>query len=220
METKVCCGCGLEKTLDEFYQDKRHAYGRGALCRKCVKKYNVDYYKKNRTRVLAHSAEQRRLNGSAINARQKEVLYLKGKCMPMDKNRECPVFLGVYVAETVLSGFFGHVKRMPYANPGYDFICGKGFKIDVKSSCYRVRAQRRNSWKFGIDQNAVADYFLCIGFDDRKSLNPLHVWLIPGNLINKKQSISIVDSESSLLKWKEFERPIDRVVSCCDKMHK
>lgn len=134
----------------------------------------------------------------------------------MKTNRECPVFLGVYVAENILSKIYKNVIRMPYANPEYDFICGKGYKIDVKSSCIHKNNFNYNSWSFTINKNIIADYFLCLGFDNRNDLNPIHIWLIPGYIINYKNNQRI--SESKLSKWEKYEQPIDKIISCCNTM--
>lgn len=56
--------------------------------------------------------------------------------MPLGENRSCASFLGVCVAEKVLDGYFDNLVRMPYGNVGYDYVCGKGFKIDVKTHVF------------------------------------------------------------------------------------
>lgn len=91
----------------------------------------------------------------------------------MRTNKKCPMFLGCHVAERVLSYVFKDVERMPLNNKGFDFICNKGFKVDVKSAC-----SNNNTYQFSILCNKIADYFLLIGFDSRDSLNPQHMWLI------------------------------------------
>ena len=126
-------------------------------------------------------------------------------------NTECSMYLGVDIAENVLSKVFNDVEVMPPNNPGYDFICNKGKKIDVKSACLR---DTYTAWNFSIKYNTVADYFLCIAFDNRKDLNPLHIWLIPGNLINKNSGKTI--SESTLYKWNKYELDITKTIECCD----
>lgn len=130
-------------------------------------------------------------------------------------NPDCTVFLGVVVAEKVLSKVFKNVQRMPPNNPGYDFICGKGFKIDVKSACIE---KNTNRWAFNIKRNQVSDYFLCLAFDNRKDLNPEHIWLIPGSLLNNLMNASI--ARSTLEKWSQYELidKLDDVVTCCDTL--
>jgi len=143
--------------------------------------------------------------------------YRTGKRRPLGTNKNCTSFLGVHVAERVLSKVFNNVEVMPYGNPGYDFICGKGYKIDVKSS---VLHHRNNwaGWQFAIANNAIADYFLCLVFDNRDDLNPEYIWLIPGDVINNHASTSI--SVSTLAKWENYlsSDKINKIKSCCNTL--
>lgn len=141
--------------------------------------------------------------------------YVNHKPTNYRKNKGCAQWLGVHVAESVLSKLFKNVERAPLKNPGYDFKCGKGYLIDCKSSCLHPS---RNSWGFNINKNQIADYFLCLAFDNREDLNPLHIWLIPGEVVNDKTGIAIVNLESVLSKWSQYERLIEEVVTCCQKM--
>lgn len=131
------------------------------------------------------------------------------------QNKKCPVFLGCHVAEQVLSNVFKNVETMPMCNPGYDFICNHGKKIDVKSSCKR-KNHRGYRWGFGINHNKIADFFLCLAFDNRESLTPLHLWLIPGHIINDKRGVSI--SKSTVMKWAKYELDINQTLACCTEM--
>lgn len=148
-------------------------------------------------------------------ARARDYYHLVGNSM--DANRQCASFLGVYVAERVLAAYFKTVTKMPYGNPGFDFVCGRGYKIDVKSACLR-HVQNHDQWGFTIRKNTIADYFVCIGFDDRESLNPLRTWMIPGNVINHRFDICITNSPLSIAKWSDYEHPIEQVIECCDHL--
>lgn len=131
-------------------------------------------------------------------------------------NKDCGIYLGCHVAEKVLSYVFKNVQRMKMNNPGYDFVCGKGYKVDVKSSCIHGRDGRSDQWIFIINRNTIADFFLCLAFDNRNDLNPEYMWLIPGNVLNHLTGTSI--SRSTLNKWLKYEQSIDKVISCCDDM--
>ena len=102
---------------------------------------------------------------------------------------------------------------MPIGNSGYDFICGNGYKIDVKSATFSTKYHRAY---FNIHKNTIADYFLCIAFDNRTDLNPLYIWLIPGDDINHLTSTGV--SMSTINKWNNYELDINKVVTCCNKM--
>ena len=141
--------------------------------------------------------------------------YMHG-IKPMSQNKECASYLGCFVAESVLAQVFKDVTKMPMHNPGFDFICNRGKKIDVKSSCIREVKCNTDTWIFTINKNKIPDYFLCIAFDNRDDLNPLHLWLIPGDIVGDLWNASI--SVTTLNKWDDYRLNIDNVVSCCDTM--
>ena len=134
----------------------------------------------------------------------------------MSENKECSSFLGVFVAERVLSHVFRDVEVMPYGNKGFDFICNNGKKIDVKSACIRRSSSGTLRWAFSIKRNKIADYFLCLAFDSREDLNPLHAWLLPGEKLNRFIGTSI--HPSTINKWDDYKLDINKVVSCCNSM--
>lgn len=132
----------------------------------------------------------------------------------MYENKSCAGYLGIVIAEGVLNKVFDGLIKMDNGNKGYDFICGKGHKLDVKSSCI----SSRNRWSFRINENDVADYFILMGFDNRNDLNPLYVWIIHKNEIirNRKMksygTLIITNSPSPLSIFSEYE--------CNDTLHK
>ena len=127
------------------------------------------------------------------------------------------VYIG-YLAEKLLSNFFDDITVMPNCNPGYDFVCRKGYKIDVKSARPRhVPEMRIPRWEFYIKKNKCADYFLCLAFGEC-NLEPVHVWLIPGEDINNKALIRVSDNRISLDRWSKYEHELDRVLACHNEM--
>jgi len=197
--TKRCPKCGETKPVNEFSTDRYSPDGRASWCKSC----RSEYMHKKRTSDPEHHRKLRR-----------ESNYRTGKCIPLGENPNCPAYLGVHVAERVLSHVFEHVERMPFGNPGFDFICKRGYKIDVKSST-RLKNQP-NSWLFAIRHNTTADYFLCLAFDNRESLNPEHIWLLPSSLVSDKSSIVI--SDSTVGRWDEYalHDKLEQVIACCD----
>jgi len=158
----------------------------------------------------------RRSHPDQAKAAYKRRWYRNGG-KPMSESKKSSWFLGVYVAERVLSRYFDNITRMPNNNPGYDYICGKGFKIDVKSACLQHHSTTPN-WAFTIRYNTIADYFLCLAFDNRESLNPMHVWLIPMGKVCHLNGLCITNTYKSLSKWNEYEKSLDKVISCCNEM--
>jgi hypothetical protein len=189
METHNCPRCGNDKPLNAFY---RRGPGSG----------------KRAGQIMTPCSE-------CANKLRTVWSHENGESVPMAESRKSPVFLGVYVAERALSKFFDHITRMPYGNPGYDFRCGRGFNIDVKCS---TGGGTKGGWYFNIHKNCIADFFLCLAFDNRESLDPQHIWLVPGDILRDKNAFSITNSPKSLEKWVKYERSLDRVNTCCDTM--
>lgn len=123
------------------------------------------------------------------------------------KNKECTMYLGVHVAEQVLCRVFKDVEVMPIGNRGYDFICNYKL-IDVKSATLG----KNGSWAFQIRRNTTADFFLCLAFDNRKDLTPLHIWLLPGEKFNHLRGASICPS--TIHKWDEYRLDLKKVSDC------
>ena len=164
------------------------------------------------------------------NDYQNNCKHISGRCQPMSKNKDCSSYLGVYVAEKVLSKVFENVQRMPYGNTGYDFSCKNDFKIDVKCACLCYN-RGYYSWTFHIKHNKIADYFLLLSFDNRIDLNPQNVWLIKGTelivnqsgstTLNEKTSLVILNSVYSISKYKRYEQidKIENLIDCCDSIY-
>lgn len=194
---QTCRRCEIKLNDENWYPSS--AKRRDYICKSCLMDKNKEWYHANLDTARAQKTRANRKHGMK----------------PMEENRECASFLGVHVAEQVLSNVFKNVERMPYNTPGYDFICGKGYKIDVKSSTIHKKGKY---WQFHIRQNMCADYFLCIAFDNRENLNPLHLWLLPGNIVNQFRGISI--HPSTINKWDEYRLDINRVIKCCNTIKK
>ena len=197
METKtnhVCRDCGVLLNDNNWYLSRQKK--RDYICKKCINERIKQWQKANPDKAKTIWTRNNRKHGNR----------------PMSENRECSSFLGVYVAERVLSHVFANVHRMPINNPGYDFICGKGYMIDAKGSCLN----KYGRWQFNINHNIIADYFLCLAFDNRKDLNPLHVWLIPGKKINHLRATGI--SLSTIHKWDKYRLDVSKVATCCNTL--
>lgn len=187
-----CNKCGAELNGDNWHPSLRKH--RNYICKKCHFKCVALWRKANPDKVKIYDTKHHRKAGQH----------------PMNENKQCASFLGVHVAEQVLVGVFKNVQRMPYGNPGYDFRCRYGYLVDVKSSCL----YKDNRWGFNISYNTIADYFLCLAFDNRENLTPLHIWLLPGILVNKQNTAGICPN--TVQKWIEYELDISKVSECCD----
>lgn len=181
---KCCTKCGCLKEIDQFNKDKKSKDKHRCQCRTCDN--------------ISSTERGREVRGS----------------IPMSENKECSSYLGVAVAERLVRHLFKDVVRMPNNNTGFDFVCAKDKKIDVKSSCLKIQHNKYLCWSFHIVNNQIADYFLLLAFDNRKDLIPLHQWLIPSHVLNHLKHTSI--SPSTLSKWEEYSQPIDQAQICCD----
>ena len=157
-------------------------------------------------------------NKELASAHQRKYRHATGRNQSMSEAKDSSLYLGVYIAERVLSNHFEHITRMPCNNPGFDYICGRGFKIDVKSACLHHPSHRPPRWSITIKKNNIADYFLILLFDNRDDLNPQHLLLVPGYAINDHTGICISTIPKYYSKWIKYETPLDKVVACCNAM--
>ena len=194
-----CTCCDAELTDENWYPhlQKNNVH----ICRNCrVKK--VKAWRKNPEKARLQSERDNRRHGR----------------LPMSKNKECSCYLGVHVAERVLKHVFKDVETMPHGNVGFDFRCNQGKLIDVKAACARIRGNKSPRWEFMIRYNKIADYFLCLAFDNREDLNPVHIWLLHAEKFNHSSEAGI--SLSVIKKWDEYKLDIDKVVHCCNTIRK
>ena len=199
MSHKKCPRCNRILPKSNFYKNSARRDGLSTYCKKCEREYHHNYYRKD-------------IEKSRLDARLRNYKYRADKG-PMGDNIECPAYLGVYITESLLHKIFNNVTVMKNGNIGYDFICGKGYKVDGKSSVLHDRKSGSQRWFFHIGKNIIADYFICVGFDNRHDLNVMHVWFIPGDIINTKETLSI--SITSLKKWEQYEQNKDSINECC-----
>ena len=210
---KKCSVCGEMKA--------HYAFG---MCQKC---YTKQYYALHREEAASYREAHKEEAASYREAHREEAASYReahkeeqmtwrraNGCKSISENKECALYLGVHIAEQVLSKVFKNVEMMPVHNPGFDFICNSGKKIDVKSGCRRIHHYGSDSWQFTINHNTIADYFLCLAFDNRTDLNPEHIWLIPGADVNHLTRTSI--AVTTLDKWASYKLKIDKIIKCCN----
>ena len=190
---------------------KKKVYAKG-LCQKC---YMKQYQKNNKEKINKYNMQYYKNNKEKINKISNQY-YIDNRDNSMSENKDCALYLGIHVAEQVLFNVFKNVKQMPNGNEGFDFICNKGMKIDVKSGTIHIYDTSLEHWLFRINKNEIADYFLCLAFDNREDLNPLHIWLIPAKYINHLVSLTI--SKSTIHKWDKYKLDVNKVIDCCSKM--
>lgn len=210
-----CRICGVKLTEENWYPSYRKSGDH--RCKKCSaeqvrlwRKANPDKAKVIQDNAREYRAKWQKANPDKVQAYSKRAKRKRGH-RPFNENKECPMFLGIHIAERVLSHVFKNVERMPILNAGYDVICNHGKLIDIKSACARKDGK---GWVFHINRNTIADFFLCLAFDTREDLNPLHAWLIPGSKLNHLTGAGI--SPGTIHKWDEHRLDTVNIEDCCN----
>lgn len=217
-ETKTCSRCFKDKPISEYYLFKSGPQT-GHIkqpCKQCFAKQTAAYRKSNPAKVRKSKETWKINNPDKVKQGRSRYYQTHAKNPDNIKNNPaCTLYLGYYISESVLSKTFKNIVRMPANHPGYDFECNRHYKIDVKSSTMLYQHGKTSYWAYIIKENKIPDYFLIIAWDTRENLKPLHIWLIPSNLINTKKILYIGNTTKSLSKWKKYERPIKTVLSHC-----
>ena len=137
----------------------------------------------------------------------RERCYNLGIYGPASDNKDCASWFG-NISENYVMKTFEDPIPMPPNNPGFDWLCKKGEKIDHKSSCLNFH-NTNPDWIFSIRYNNIADWFILSGWDNRDSLQPMRVWIFHKNDIVRgykfwrRDSFSIT---STLYHLEEFEK--------------
>lgn len=205
MINKICSKCGILKPLSEFYNDKKGKDGKQAQCKECVLIRVKSYYQNNCEKVKKYSRKW-----------YDEIGREKLGQQSMYKNKECAAYLGIVIGERLCRHLFKDVQVMPMHNPGFDFVCNHGKKIDIKTGCMCLDHGKYPYWGFKIEYNKIADYFICVAFDNRTDLNPLYIWMIPGSDVNNQRGVQI--SLSTIHKWDKWKRDINNAQLCCSEL--
>lgn len=203
---RLCGKCYRDETREHRQEYAKKYYNDN-------KDYFIEYREKHADEIATYAAEYHRNNLEGKKLKDKLDYAVKNNIDGNPRshmNRECSQYLGVHIAERVLSHVFDAVETMPNGNRYFDFICKRGKKIDVKSSTLH----KDGTWAFHIKQNTVADYFLCIAFDNRIDLIPLHLWVLPGHAVNTKMGVSI--TKNTIDKWNIYRIDIKKTLGCCD----
>lgn len=206
-QSRLCSKCGIEKPLNEFYNKKEGKYGKASYCKTCHSVKRKENYQRRREESNIRSKKY-------YEEHKDEIRKQQGKTS-MYENRSCASYLGIVIAERLCRYLFKDVKVMPRNNTGYDIVCNKGKKIDVKAGCITFTGKNPR-WIFNIDYNTTADFFILVAFDNRTDLNPLHLWMIPGKEFNENSSKSI--SPPRIHKWDKWKRDINDAQLCCTEI--
>lgn len=223
--------------IDEYYTFKIFGYHSDDLkprshkyivvvCDKCglYDSLSMDQYNRNNDlcpscahigiKLGKHTSEQNATKSKASLAPKEPLPDGWGqKLSDITDNKSSSTYLGS-IAEIILSNIYSDVRVMPYGNHGFDVICNRDFRIDIKSSATGYKGY----WSFNIKKNQTAGYFLCLAFESREDLhNPIHLWMIPGHIVNHLSALQI--SKSTLYKWQQYELSLYKLAACCDNLN-
>ena len=120
--SKTCRVCGVELTGCNTTPSRVKLYN--YICNTCEQSVRRSKRQLDIQKARAYAEHSRRKNG----------------VLSISENKKCSKFLGVHIAESVLCHVFKDVEVMPTDNHGFDFICNRGKKIDVKSSCSEAKS--------------------------------------------------------------------------------
>ncbi len=115
--------------------------------------------------------------------------------------------------------------KMPNGNQGFDWICKKGEKMDHKGSCLTYFEDVTPIWVYGIGYNNIADWFILSAWDNRESLNPLHIWIfhkndiVRGRKFWRRDSFSITNTPEKLKEFEKYEVTdrLDKLKELCNE---
>lgn len=110
--------------------------------------------------------------------------------------------IGAY-GESIFQKMIPHAKNQNKVafQSKFDFLVND-HKVDVKSSMLRFSNKKAKTrrWAFSMKrQESTADYIICLGFDDNKSLTK--ILFIPGGIIRFYSTISLSESGG---KWNDY----------------
>ncbi len=182
-----------------------------------AKKRKFGSYKEYRDHLARLMGYNRR------SERDKDWRYDTLRSGSMIENEECASYFGVYIAERYVRELFEDPIPMPINNPGFDWICKKGFKIGHKARCLE-ECTGSIRWIFDIKYNNMADYFILSGWKDRTSLKPMYVWMIDRNEIIRGRKFwrierfNITYKQEYLLEFKKYELPdkLEKLKDICN----
>lgn len=157
----------------------------------------------------------------------REWTHETGRNLPAEDNPDCPRYFGDFTESLMIQTFEGATK-MPSNNPGYDWTCKKGDKIDNKGSCLIYRKGKSPMWQFNIMYNNITDWFILSAWDNRDSLNPLHVWafhkddIVRGRKFWRRDTLAITDISKGLKEFEKYEitHRLDELKELCNMKKK
>lgn len=204
---------------------------------------------KNPTKVARDQNEKVAKDAEYNNYKeyQRQYYHHTGRSFPMEEYY--PMRFGILIGEELFKRFleeliFENVKYVGgYHDGGLDFICknpkkefierysqfklvrNKEYRVQLKVRCLSYE-DGRIRWDFNILYNNVADIFILSAWDNRESLQPIHIWLfhrediIRGRKFYRRERFYILDKSEYLEKLEKYELKdkLERLKELCNKL--
>ena len=93
MKTKKCSNCGIEKSLENFYQGKSYAHGIASVCKECQIEYQKQRYHSNIEVLREYQKNHFRENGERYREYKREhykktpEIYIEKRKVKYNKKR-------------------------------------------------------------------------------------------------------------------------------------
>lgn len=90
--TKICNRCGLVKTLDGFWNDKRNLSGRYSICKKCKTESTIRWRTENREKYNAQMRAYNQKHRFRIHLKQQYGIGLEDyENLKMNQDSKCAI---------------------------------------------------------------------------------------------------------------------------------
>ena len=122
-------------------------------------------------------------------------------------NSDCPPTFCDFIGENYVMKVIENPVRMPHNNPGFDWECSNGEKIDHKGTC--LSFNRR--WVFRIVYNNVASRFILSAWENVECSKPTHVWIfqrdqiVRGKRFFRRGTFIVPNDPGSLKELEKYE---------------
>lgn len=148
LKTKVCSKCKQEKPLSEFWKHKQCKGGYNTHCKKCVRKYQREYYKTHSKQEMARTTKYRNKNRERCNSytrnyyakqREKVIKHYGNKCVCCGEAN-----IRFLTIDHVNGNGRKHRKKIGNMGSGwYNWIIKNNYPIDLQILCFNCNCGRQ-----------------------------------------------------------------------------
>lgn len=214
-----------DEQITNYYRELEDNYGK-EFVKWAIKNRNI--IEKKIISLGCKSEKEYRDKMAQINGfkndteRRKVNSWNNGVYFPLQESEGCPKYFGEYIAENYIIKTFKDAIPAPINNPGFDWTCNKGLKIQCMSRCLSHNGNW-SGWIYAIAYNNIADYFLISAWDNRTDLKPLHIWIfnkndiVRGEKFWRRTGLSITNKPYKLIELCDYEvyDKLEKLIELC-----